>query len=58
MTYFERAMQWYEEHTKHVDSLLKPCKWDSNVAFEPTGEDLNHPELWKPGHWRWFFASH
>lgn len=42
------AHEWYVEHRKHVDSILR------SPAYEPSGSDLFRPELWKGNHWAWF----
>lgn len=56
LDYVELAYDFYERHTAHVTDLLK---LDVNPrAFKPSSEDLHHPELWKPGHWRWFFENY
>ena len=44
-----KAMKWRNDHTQHVERL------ESTVThcFPPCREDLNHPELWKAGSWKW-----
>ena len=46
-----RASIWYELHREHVESLIL----DEKESYPPSGSDCGKPELWKPGHWRWFF---
>lgn len=46
-----RADNWYEAHREHIDALI-PTEKDS---YPPSGSDCGRPELWKAGHWRWFF---
>ena len=46
----DRAMEWYDEHRKHVNSLLLAY---SGPRYPPSGSDCLRPELWKPGHWGW-----
>ena len=58
MSYIAKAWAWYGEHTEHVDELRKLEINKLVPYFEPSGSDLFHPELYKPGHWRWFFANH
>lgn len=52
MEWIKLANNWYAEHTEHVDKLVE----STQVSFPPNEEDLNHPELWKPGSWRWFLG--
>lgn len=55
MINIEKAREWYENHTDHVNSLIIPYK---GVIYEPSDEDREHPELWKPAHWKWFFLHY
>ena len=48
----EKIDKWYLEHQDHVDKLLDA----PGYSFAPSAEDTNHPELWKPGSWKWYFA--
>ena len=47
-TQIENALKWREKHRKHVFRLMQEC----NNRVEVSQEDANHPELWKPMHWR------
>jgi hypothetical protein len=50
-----RAMNYYSEHVRHVELLMK----ETNIACDVSEwEDKNNPSLWKPGHWLWFFDKH
>lgn len=53
LEYASNAYNWYEKHDKHVEKLLSVAK----NSVKPSREDLNHPELWKPMHWKWFFEN-
>ena len=44
-----RAMKWRNEHAAHVERL----ETSATHCFVPCREDLNHPELWKAGSWKW-----
>jgi hypothetical protein len=46
-----RANAWYDKHKPHVESLLH----EEKQSYPPSGSDCGKPELWKAGHWRWFF---
>lgn len=46
-----KAWTWYDKHKYHVDILVK----EENVSYSPSGSDCGKPELWKSGHWRWYF---
>ena len=52
MEWIKIANGWYAEHTDHIDNLVK----NETNSFPPCEEDINHPELWKPGSWRWFLG--
>jgi hypothetical protein len=49
-----RALRWYRRHKIYVDKLIKIGK----AEFPMSGSDIMHPELWKPGGWRWFFKQY
>ena len=46
-----RGWAWYQAHHDHVESLIK----EEDTSYSPSGSDCGKPELWKDGHWRWFF---
>ena len=48
-----RGKKWYKDHKKHVDYLVSI----DQQPFPMSGSDISHPELWKPGGWRWFIAK-
>ena len=48
-----RAREWYKQHQMHVNRMLTFESRD----YPPSGSDVHHPELWKIGHWKWFFAN-
>ena len=48
----EKAWEWYIKHEDHVLKMIKN-RMDNNV-YRPSEEDVNHPELWKVGHWLYF----
>ena len=52
---WNRAWQWYLNHTAHV-SRIRKMESDKNFAPSLIG-DKNDPRLWKPGHWNWFFST-
>lgn len=45
-----RAQIFRLDHAKIVNQAIKIA----DAAFAPSGSDLFRPELWKPGHWKWF----
>lgn len=45
------ASDWYDEHLSHVSKLID----GATAAYQPSGSDLFHPELWKDSHWLWAF---
>ncbi len=47
----DRAIRFWYEHKRHVNGLMD----DRVPSVAPSGSDMNHPELWKPIHWNWFF---
>jgi hypothetical protein len=47
----QRASGWYAKHRLHVETLMD----DEHTSYQPSGSDCGKPELWKPGHWRWYF---
>ena len=49
----EKATGWYYEHKKHVDGIF----FEGSGYYEPSKEDVDNPNLWKPASWRWFFTS-
>lgn len=51
MSYISKAREFYNEHTAHIDRIIKSCEG----CHEPSKEDLYFPELWKPASWNWFF---
>lgn len=46
-----KASVWFHEHTEHVKKLMG----EETLAYSPSGSDCGRPELWKAGHWRWYF---
>jgi hypothetical protein len=48
-----QGREWMRKHEAHVKMLLET----SEPEYAPSGSDCFHPELWKPGHWRWFRRS-
>lgn len=54
----DRALAWHEKHRAHVDAMLgRYERRFNNPTYPPSGSDCLHPELWKPGHWKWFFEG-
>lgn len=49
-----RGQAWYAKHRLHVDRLML---WSGAREFPMSGSDIGHPELWKPGAWKWFFTN-
>jgi hypothetical protein len=49
----EKADDWRRKHMQHVNELLKI----GLSSFPPSEEDEAFPQLWKPGHWRWFIIN-
>jgi len=47
------ADQWRIKHRDHVARLIAGTE-SGGRNYEPSREDVNRPELWKPAHWRWF----
>ena len=47
----DRAMKWLNDHNIHVMKLISHC---DGIPFQPCPEDINHPNLWKPGSWMWY----
>lgn len=47
----DKAMVWYTNHQSHVESLI----FEEKESYPPSGSDCGKPELWKGGHWRWYF---
>lgn len=58
LEFVDNAWEWYQKHTEHVERLKKLDINRLVPYFAPSNEDRNHPELWKPGHWRWFFENY
>jgi len=52
--YIEEAYEWYLLHKELVDKLIE----NEKGYHHPSNEDRNHPELWKPATWRWFFNNY
>jgi len=51
-----KANEWRIKHKEHVEKLLRENEpW--TIGYEPSKEDENHPELWKPAHWMWFMFN-
>jgi len=51
-----KAIEWRSNHAAHVQMLED----EASCCLVPCDEDLNHPELWKPGSWLWlrtFFSA-
>lgn len=48
------ALAWYGEHRDHVNRMLAHYV---GGGFPPSGSDCLHPELWKPGHWKWLLEQ-
>ena len=48
-----KGLDWLKEHKDHVYRIVK----ETNACFPPCREDINQPNLWKPGSWRWFVNS-
>lgn len=48
-----RASDWYHAHWHHVNALMK----GSNQSYPASGSDIARPEMWKPGHWNYFFKK-
>lgn len=44
-----KAVEWREAHKEHV-ALLEA---EDGPWIVPSVHDLNHPEMWKPGSWKW-----
>jgi hypothetical protein len=51
LEWYRCAMAWYNAHKAHIETLIS----EGTESFYPSGSDCGKPELWKPGHWRWFF---
>ena len=47
------ATKWYKEHKNHVSDLVNGIVTD----YKPSEEDMNHPNLWKGEHWKWFLKT-
>lgn len=47
----EKSLDWYKIHEQHVKTL---CLNERNEFAPSLYEDKNNPNLWKPGHWKWF----
>jgi len=47
------ATKWYKEHKIHVTNLVNGIVTD----YQPPQEDMNHPNLWKGEHWKWFLKT-
>lgn len=47
-TSLDRAGRWFVNHRTHVNYLLDSAE----IAVEPSGSDMLHPELWKGFHWK------
>lgn len=47
----DNANEFYNSHKNHVTKIMA----ESNVAIDVSGSDKVNPQLWKPGHWLWFF---
>lgn len=52
MNWYDNARQWYIEHKQHVDKLIKNDR--EGIEYRPSLEDLEKPNLWKAGSWKWF----
>lgn len=48
----ENAARWYKGHWQHVNALMAT----TDKSYPASGSDVYRPELWKPGHWRYFFS--
>ena len=51
ITWGARANVWYKAHRLHVETLV----FEEKESYPPSGSDCGKPELWKAGHWHWFF---
>ncbi len=52
-----RGWEWYTQHEAHVRKLCKkPQGYKPNLP--PSDSDAQRPELWMPGHWRWFLKAY
>ena len=49
----KRGQEWMRRHPSYIVMLVV----GDDKAWEPSGSDASHPELWKDGHWRWFMQN-
>ena len=49
-----RGYKWRLKYKRRVAQLISAA---DGHCYPPSGSDLNHPELWKPAHWRWFYEA-
>lgn len=47
------ATKWYKENKKNISDLVS----NTTTDYKPSEEDMNHPNLWKGEHWRWFLKT-
>jgi len=52
-----KAKEWHMAHSEHCLKLFYEAEKD-NVCYPPSEEDANHPNLWKPAHWSWFYMHY
>jgi len=50
-----KALDYYKYNTGRVQELIKNQYTAVSVSEI---EDKNNPQLWKAGHWLWFFNKH
>ena len=48
--FLHKAEDYMFKHKEHIEEL----RAEADRAFKPSNEDLDHPELWKPGSWKWY----
>ena len=51
--FMQKAQEYYDRHKAHIEYLSE----SADTSFKPCDEDIDHPDLWKPGSWMWFFEN-
>lgn len=51
--YNYRALFYYRTHKEQIEKLIAKAKF----AYRPALEEIDRPELWTAGHWRWFLKE-
>jgi hypothetical protein len=51
--WMKKAGEWKQQHEEHVNALVTSV----TTGYQPSQEDQQEPNLWKPEHWKWFLEQ-